>query len=72
MWLRSGYNSSANNFLGFLEDTLSKLKNKTINLVQLDSGFYQTDILEYLESKLKAENKRPIPSRRQTNAFFFG
>ena len=27
MWLRSGDTSSANNFLSFLEDTLSKLKN---------------------------------------------
>jgi len=51
MWLRSGNTSSANNFLSFLEDTLSKLKNKTISLVRLDSGFYQSDILEYLESK---------------------
>ena len=29
MWLRSGDCSSSNNFLAFLEDTLSKLKNKT-------------------------------------------
>lgn len=28
IWLRSGDTSSANNFPGFLEDTLSKLKNK--------------------------------------------
>lgn len=27
MWLRSGDSSSANNFISFLEDTLSKLKN---------------------------------------------
>ena len=52
MWLRSGDTSSANNFLSFLEDTLSKLKNKTISLVRLDSGFYQSDILDYLESKV--------------------
>lgn len=52
MWLRSGDTSSANNFLGFLEDTLSKLKNKTISLLRLDSGFFQTDILDYLEGKL--------------------
>jgi hypothetical protein len=51
MWLRSGDTSSANNFLGFLEDTLSKLKNKTVSLIRLDSGFFQSDILDYIESK---------------------
>ena len=51
MWLRSGDSSSANNFLGFLEDTLSKLKNKVISLIRLDSGFFQSDILDYLEYK---------------------
>lgn len=51
MWLRSGDTSSANNFLGFLEDTLSKLKSKTISLIRLDSGFFQSDILDYLEQK---------------------
>ncbi len=51
MWLRSGDTSSANNFLGFLEDTLSKLKNKTVSLMRLDSGFFQSDILDYLENK---------------------
>src|ERR1019366_2222411 len=49
MWLRSGDTSSANNFLGFLEDTLSKLKNKTVSLIRLDSGFFQSNILDYLE-----------------------
>jgi len=52
MWLRSGDCSSANNFLSFLEDTLSKLKNKTVSLVRLDSGFFQANILEYLEQKI--------------------
>ena len=51
MWLRSGDTSSANNFLSFLEDTLSKLKNKTVSLIRLDSGFFQSDILDYIESK---------------------
>ena len=49
MWLRSGDTSSANNFLSFLEDTLSKLKNKTVSLIRLDSGFFQSNILDYLE-----------------------
>jgi len=52
MWLRSGDTSSANNFLSFLEDTLSKLKNKTIGLIRLDSGFFHSDILDYLEEKV--------------------
>lgn len=51
MWLRSGDAASANNFLSFLEDTLSKLKNKTVSLIRLDSGFFQSDILDYLETK---------------------
>jgi len=51
MWLRSGNTSSANNFLGFLEDTLFKLKNKTVSLVRLDSGFFQVNILDYLDTK---------------------
>ena len=51
MWLRSGDTSSANNFLSFLEDTLSKLKNKTVSLIRLDSGFFQSNILDYLEQK---------------------
>ncbi|MHB9056033.1 MAG: transposase [Paludibacteraceae bacterium] len=41
MWLRSGDCSSANNFLSFFENTLSKLKNKTISLIRLDSGFFK-------------------------------
>ncbi len=51
MRLRSGDTSSANNFLSFLEDTLGKLKNKTVSLIRLDSGFFQSDILDYLEEK---------------------
>jgi hypothetical protein len=51
MWLRSGNTSSSNNFLAFLEDTLFKLKNKTVGLIRLDSGFFQADILDYLEQK---------------------
>ena len=51
MWLRSEDTSSANNFLGFLEDTLNKLKNKTISLLRLDNGFFQANILDYIEQK---------------------
>lgn len=53
MWLRSGESSSANNFLNFLEDTLSKCGDKAVGLIRLDSGFFQQDILNYLEEKDK-------------------
>ncbi|MCO5282677.1 MAG: transposase [Saprospiraceae bacterium] len=51
MWLRSGDTSSANNFLSFLEDTLQKLQHKTVGLIRLDSGFFQSDILDHLEAR---------------------
>jgi hypothetical protein len=51
MWLRSGDTSSSNNFLAFLEDTLSKLKNKTVSLIRFDSDFFQSNILGYLEKR---------------------
>jgi hypothetical protein len=50
-WLRSGNSSSANNFVGFLEDTLSVFGDKKVGLVRLDSGFFSKDILDYLEHK---------------------
>ena len=37
--------------MDFLEDTLDKLKNKTVSLLRLDSGFFQTNILDYIEQK---------------------
>ena len=55
-WLRSGDAHTANNFEGFLQDTLSNLEGKTIGLLRADSGFYQESILKYLEGQ-----KRPIP-----------
>jgi hypothetical protein len=51
MWLRSGDASSSNNFLSFLEDTLSKLKGKRVSLMRLDSGFCSEEIMSYLETK---------------------
>jgi hypothetical protein len=33
IWLRSDDSSSVNNFLSFSDDTLSKLKNKTVSLI---------------------------------------
>lgn len=51
MWLRSGDTGAANNFLSFLEDTLSKLKNKTVSLVRLDGGFHSKETFDYLEQK---------------------
>lgn len=52
MWLPSRDCSSANNFRSFLKDTLSKLKNKTIGLIRLDSDFFQANILDSLEQKV--------------------
>lgn len=51
MWLRSGDTSSSHNFLSFLEDTLDKLKHKTVSLLRLDSGFHSQEIFDYLEQK---------------------
>lgn len=55
-WLRSGDAHTANNFEGFLQETLSNLQDKTIGLLRADSGFCQASVLEYLESQPK-----PIP-----------
>lgn len=55
-WLRSGDAHTANNFEGFLHDTLNNLAGKTVGLLRADSGFYQTSILEHLENR-----DRPIP-----------
>lgn len=50
-WLRSGDTSSANNFIGFLEETLSNFGDKKVGLVRLDSGFCSKEIMDYLEQK---------------------
>jgi hypothetical protein len=49
-WLRPGDSYTTNNFLGFLEDTLTKLAGKKIGLLRADSGFYSKEIFDYLES----------------------
>jgi hypothetical protein len=51
IWLRSGDSNSANNFVSFLSDTLTKFGDKKVGLVRLDSGFFQKDVLDYLESE---------------------
>jgi len=57
LWLRPGDSYTTNNFLGFLEDTFTKLEGKTIGLLRADSGFYDKKIFEYLEKgRLKAIN----------------
>jgi hypothetical protein len=50
-WLRSGNSSAAEGFVPFLEDTLGKLRNKTVGLLRMDSGFYSKSIFEYLEER---------------------
>lgn len=39
------------NYLAFLEDTLSRLRDKKVGLVRMDSGFFSGDILDCLEQK---------------------
>ena len=50
-WLRRGDSYTTNNFEGFLEETLANLSGIKIGLIRLDSGFYDSKILEYLERK---------------------
>lgn len=50
-WLRSGDSHTSNNFINFLEETLSNLSGIKVGLIRLDSGFYDTEIIEYLERK---------------------
>lgn len=49
-WLRSGNAYTTNNFLSFLEDTMSRLKDKKVSLLRGDSGFYGSEIFDYLEN----------------------
>lgn len=55
-WLRSGDTHTANNFEGFLQDTLNKLTDKKIGLLRADSGFCHQSIYKHLEDR-----QRPIP-----------
>lgn len=47
-WLRPGNTASSSNCLSFLEDTLSRLRNKTAGLIRMDSGFFTKEILDHL------------------------
>lgn len=48
-WLRPGNTSASTNYLSFLEDTLSRLHNKKVGLIRMDSGFFSGDTMKYLE-----------------------
>ena len=50
-WLRPGNTASTSNCLSFLEDTLSRLRNKTAGLIRMDSGFFTKEIFDHLEDK---------------------
>ena len=50
-WLRPGNAHSANNVLQFLESTLNHLGDKTVGLLRADSGFFDDEILNWLEVK---------------------
>lgn len=54
LWLRPGNSYTTNNFLSFLEDTLSNLGTKKVGLIRADSGFYCKEIFEYLENNENA------------------
>jgi hypothetical protein len=49
--LRPGDSYTTNNFLNFLEDTITNLAGKKVGLLRADSGFYNKEIFEYLESR---------------------
>lgn len=55
-WLRSGNAYTTNNFLSFLEDTMSRLQGKKISLLRADSGFYSKEIFDYLEDDRRKIN----------------
>ena len=48
-WLRPGNTSASTNYLSFLEDTHSRLHNKKVGLIRMDSGFFSGDTMKYLE-----------------------
>lgn len=50
-WLRSGDSFTTNNFMSFLQDTISRLQGKKISLLRADSGFYDSSIFDYLEGE---------------------
>lgn len=50
-WLRPGNTSASTNYLAFLEDTLSRMWDKKVGLIRMDSGFFSGNILDYLEQK---------------------
>lgn len=50
-WLRPGNTVSSCNCLSFLEDTLSRLRNKTAGLIRMASGFFTKEILDHLEDR---------------------
>jgi hypothetical protein len=50
-WLRPGNTSASTNYIAFLEDTLSRLRDKEVGLIRMDSGFFSGSILDYLEQK---------------------
>lgn len=52
LWNRPGNAHTSNNIIGFLEESLTMLADKIKILgIRLDSGFYQKNILEFIESK---------------------
>ena len=61
-WLRSGNTSASTNYISFLDDTLSRLQNKKVGLIRMDSGFFFGNIMNYLE-----DNQLPYIIACRTN-----
>lgn len=67
-WLRPGNTAALTNFLSFLEDTLSRLKDKTVGLIRADSGFFSGEVFDYLEAYNEGKGLNYIVACRFNNA----
>ena len=61
-WLRSGNTAASSNYLAFLDDTLSRLQDKKVGLIRMDSGFFAkrtliTILLTLFNSAMRAAMK---------------
>jgi hypothetical protein len=50
-WLRSGDAFTTSNCRAFMEETFSRLENKNVGLIRLDSGFYDKEVFNFIEEK---------------------
>jgi len=50
-WLRPGNKASLSNCKAFTDEPFEILKYKKVGLIRADSGFYEHDFLNYLETE---------------------